>query len=290
MFFIKMACAVTGTTGFIGSEIAKIFRQEKIRVVEMTRTRRPGLDDRDYLFFDLASPSPVPDLYHIEVLIHVAHDLTTKNKQLNHKINFEGSAKLLRHAKRCGVKKIIFISSMSAFQNARSQYGRTKLAIEAVVAEIGGIVVRPGLVFDENPRGLVGAMHQFIRYFPIVPLIGLGKQPLYLCHVQDLVKLLLYLTECDDRHPEKITAASKKMMTFREIVLWLAARQHKKIKTVPVPYSILLLGMKLLEQLGMNKKLRSDSLVGAKYVDPYPDFSGTDALPIQFRSCDECRL
>lgn len=259
----NITCAITGANGFIGSHLVNFFRARQFHVIEMTRENN----------FDL-SKTP-PDLYGIDVLIHAAYDLKTIDPYLNQKINYEGSVNLLRHAKKCGVKKIIFISSLSAFEGARSLYGRTKLAIESVVAELGGVIVRPGLVFDENPRGIVGAMNKFIQHSKIVPLIGHGQQKFYPCHVQDLVELLFYLANSTENYIKPIIAAADHAMTFKEIIKLLAAKQQKKIVLFPMPYFILLFSMKLAEKLGFNIGLRSDSLVGAQYYNPNPDFSAT---------------
>lgn len=275
----SVTCAITGANGFIGSHLVNFFRARQCHVIEMTRENH----------FDL-SKTP-PDLHGVDVLIHAAYDLKIINHRLNKKINYEGSVNLLRHAKKCGVKKIIFISSLSAFEGTRSLYGRTKLAIESVVAELGGVIVRPGLVFDENPRGIVGAMNKFIQHSKIIPLIGKGQQKFYPCHVQDLVELLFYLANSIENYTKPIIAAADHAMTFKEIVTFLATKQHKKIVLCPVPYFILLFGMKLMEKLGLNIGLRSDSLVGAQYYNPNPDFSATKCilrhtqhlLPLSFR-------
>lgn len=259
----NVTCAITGANGFIGSHLVNFFRARQCHVIEMTRENN----------FDL-SKTP-PDLYGVDMLIHAAYDLKIIDRHSNQKINYDGSVNLLRHAKKCGVKKIIFISSLSAFEGARSLYGRTKLAIESVVAELGGVIVRPGLVFDENPRGIVGAMNKFIQHSKIVPLIGHGQQKFYPCHVQDLVELLFYLADSTENDTKPIIAAADHAMTLKEIIKLLATKQQKKIVLFPVPYFILLFGMKLAEKLGFNIGLRSDSLVGAQYYNPNPDFSAT---------------
>lgn len=281
-FMNKLTCAITGANGFIGSQITQSFRQHDSRVIEMTRAKTRS-NERDHLFFDLSATQSLPDLNDIDVLIHAAYDLKVRDKKSNYEINYQGSMNLLHHAKKCNVKKIIYISSMSAFEDARSMYGQTKLAVESIVEEMGGIIVRPGLVFDENPRGIVGAMNKFVQHFKIVPLIGNGQQIFYPCHVQDLVELLFYLAKSEENYIKPIIAAANHALTLREIIGLLAAQQQKKIYMLPIPYSILLFGMKVAEKLRLNLELRSDSLIGAQYFNPHPDFSATKCLPVNFR-------
>jgi len=90
------------------------------------------------------------------------------------------------------VDKIIFLSSISAFEGCRSLYGKAKLEIEKVAADLGATIIRPGLVYgSERPGGMYGSLQRVVARFPIMPLIGSGKHLQYLVHEDDLCELLL---------------------------------------------------------------------------------------------------
>jgi len=191
----EQSCAVTGTSGYVGSRISKYFAARGWRVYEFTR--RPGARQdpaRMQVPFQLDSPVDPGAFRHngIRVLIHCAYDFRVLHWTEIRRVNVEGSARLLRAAKGGGVDKIIFLSSISAFEGCRSLYGKAKLEIEKVAADLGATIIRPGLVYgSERPGGMYGSLQRVVARFPIMPLIGSGKHLQYLVHEDDLCELLL---------------------------------------------------------------------------------------------------
>src|SRR5260370_41877608 len=91
------------------------------------------------------------------------------------------------------------MSTISAFEGCRSDYGRAKLQIEAAGLAAGALVVRSGLVWADGPPsggGMFGSLARSVRG-GLVPLIGGGRHPQYLVHVQDLWALLRRFCERD---------------------------------------------------------------------------------------------
>jgi nucleoside-diphosphate-sugar epimerase len=127
MHSLKKCCAVTGATGYVGSRISEYFATRGWTVFDFAR--RPSLHPtlgRVGVPFRLDSPvhPAVFQENEIRVMIHCAYDFRPVRKQDIYSINVEGSAKLLRAAKSAGVEKIIFLSSISAFEGCHSLYGR----------------------------------------------------------------------------------------------------------------------------------------------------------------------
>lgn len=252
-----MKVAVTGATGYVGSHIVKYLRDHHLRVYEMGR--KPGaMGDDFFIPYQLGEVNDYSKLKEVDFLIHCAYDFNAINKK--HNINISGSLALFEEAIRYNIK-IIFISSLSAFPGVKSHYGKTKLAIEDLAKAKGALIIRPGLVFGKNMRGIFGAINAFIRLFPIIPLVGKGCQNFYPCHVNDLSHLLYYLIHAQIDCPEPIIAAASQSVTFRQIVNILAEANHKKILCVPVPHILLYVGMRMLEKLHIQCGLRSDSLL-----------------------------
>jgi nucleoside-diphosphate-sugar epimerase len=69
------------------------------------------------------------------------------------RICVDGSNTLFEAARRAGVERIVFISTISAFDGCRSAYGKTKLAVEKSLAGTTAVVLRPGLVFGGSHSG-----------------------------------------------------------------------------------------------------------------------------------------
>ena len=85
-------------------------------------------------------------------------------------MNVEGSRKILEAAREAKTPKIIFISSISAFDGCRSLYGRAKLEIEKIALDCGALVIRPGLVYGEGAGGMFGKLVAQMKKSSVIPL------------------------------------------------------------------------------------------------------------------------
>src|SRR5437899_1902044 len=117
---------VTGASGFVGSRIANELRQHAA-VRELGR--------HSQYHFALGKPVDRGVLEGADVLVHCAWDFTPKSWAEVKRIDVEGSLDLFAVAREAGVGRIIYISSMSAFEGTKSNYGRAKLAIEKQAAK-----------------------------------------------------------------------------------------------------------------------------------------------------------
>lgn len=273
----QLNCAVTGSSGYVGKHIVNALRQQGYITYELGRLQKGAQLEKFFLKFDLNS-TEMPNLQNIDVLIHCAYDFSADTISKSKKINLEGSLRLLQHAKKSGIKRIILISSLSAFEKAKSVYGKTKLFLEKQARTLDVTIVRPGLIFGQNTQGIVGAMQKFIKKFPVVPLIGDGKQEFYPCYIVDLCHLISYLSITDAVYEKPIIAATKKAVTFRDLIKILAQTKNKKVILIPIPFSLIWLGLKFFEMLPINIGLRSDSLIGAQFYDKNTNFSNLSAL------------
>lgn len=273
----QLNCAVTGSSGYVGKHIINTLRQRGHTTYELGRLQEGAQLENFFLKFNLNS-AEMPDLQNIDVLIHCAYDFSADTIISSKKINIDGSLRLLQHAKKSGVTRIILISSLSAYEKTKSVYGKTKLLLEKKACALGVIIIRPGLIFGGKTHGIVGSMQAFIKKFPVVPLIGNGKQEFYPCYIVDLCHLISHLAITDEVYKKPIIAASKKAVTFRDLIKILAQINHKKVRLIPIPFSLIWLGLKFLEILHINMGLRSDSLIGAQFYDKNLNFSNFDTL------------
>jgi nucleoside-diphosphate-sugar epimerase len=196
----------------------------------------------------------------------------------------QGTAKLFAAAKAAGVQRLVLISTMSAFTGCKSLYGRAKLAMERIAAEAGALILRPGLVYGDRAGGMYGSLDAQVKKSRLLPLIGGGKQVLYLVHEEDLAAAALRFCESDSPAPaEPVTAAHAQPWTFREILDDIAKRAGVQRRYLPVPWQPVWLALKAAETLGLRLGFRSDSLVSLMNQDPHPDFSRGQAIGFQPR-------
>jgi nucleoside-diphosphate-sugar epimerase len=277
-------CAVTGANGYVGSILTKALSAAGMRVVPLRRSVPAVTAGEPALLFRLGDPV-VPEVWAgVDVLIHCAYDFAARSWNEVQRINVHGSLQVFEAARAAGVRRLIFISSMSSFPNCRSQYGRAKLAVEERATELGLIIVRPGIVYGTRPGGMVGALRQLVRSMPMLPLVGRGDQILYPVHEEDLGRLIAHLCVCSDPPTgQPIIAASDQPCTFRRLLEGLARTERKNVWFVRIPAGVAWAALKGSEALGARSRLHSDSLVGLINQNPRPDFTATRRTGIAFR-------
>ena len=207
----------------------------------------------------------------VDVLIHCAWSVAPGGGEDYFKVNVEGTQKLFDAAKKAGVARIIFISSMSAHSGCRSNYGRAKLECEEAALKNGGVVIRPGLVWGGSGSGLHGAIESATRRLPVVPTLAGDLHGLYMCHVEDLAKFIGDLAGRDDLPTGLHVAADKTPWTMYDLAAQIAEAAGKTRIFLPVPWQVVWFGLRSLEVIGMRLSFRSDSVLGLVRGGALPD-------------------
>ena len=279
-------CAITGASGYVGSVVARWFANQGWKVFALTRGDNSGLYPQIPFSLDSMLEPKVFEANGIRTLIHCAYDFRPVDWSSIRRTNVEGSTRLLQSAKQGGVRKIIFISSISAFAGCASLYGKAKLEIEAVVAKVGGTIVRPGLIYGNTVSGgMFGALRSQVLTRKVIPLLGSGEYPQYLLHEDDLCLLLESIA--DDRlslTEGPLVAASIRPWPLKTLLLYLAQQEHKQIRLIRVPWRLAWMSIKFLEALGLHPKFRSDSIISLVHQDPSPSFAAEANVGFSSRS------
>ncbi|MGI8508465.1 MAG: NAD-dependent epimerase/dehydratase family protein [Gemmatimonadaceae bacterium] len=262
--------AVTGANGYVGSCIARSLESQGLGV---RRLQRSG--EGDFVsHFALGRPIDPAAFDGVSALVHCAYDFNAADWIAIERTNVTGSLDLFDAARSAGVKTIVFISSMSAFEGCRSMYGRAKLEVEQKSAGLGVHSVRPGLVYGEEAGGMIGALSKLLGLPIVTPLVGSGSQVLYLVHEADLGRMIGEVCTGEKRLGGKAAvAANSRPFPFKSILEVLARRDGSKKVFLPVPWQLEWLALKSAELIGLRMRLRSDSLISLINQDPHPDFS-----------------
>jgi len=267
-------CAITGISGYVGSVLRAALGRE-MQVVGLSR--RPAGNPADLQWEFCSDRDITPDLRSrkVDVLIHAAWDMHSSSLGQLRRVCVDGSRRLYRMAREAGVKRIVFISTISAFDGCRSAYGRSKLEVEQLTQAMGGIVLRAGLVFGPCSGGSFGVIRDQVRANSFVPVIGSGRAPQYLLHERTLGDIALRAAtgEVDCFAGDPIVLAHPQAWPFRELVLKIAQAEHRKVTIVPTPWRLLYAGLRSAEALHVNLPIRSDSVISFVYQNPAPDFS-----------------
>lgn len=206
----------------------------------------------------------------VDALIHCAWDMKSLSKQEAHEINVEGSRILFQQAQEAGIKKIIFISSLSAYEGCCSHYGQAKLAVEKNVLAVGGIVIRPGLIYGEKAGGMIGKLVKLIKKLPLL-LLPCASTKQYFIQEQ---KLVLFILRCIlEDIPSGVYSLGEEPQTMKAIIRTLAESQGCNPLIIPIHWRIVWAGLRLAEMIKLPLPVHSDNLIGLAKSNPHPNFT-----------------
>jgi uncharacterized protein YbjT (DUF2867 family) len=197
--------AITGATGFVGSAVLAEALAQGHQVRALARRDQAPRAGVEWVRGDLDDAAALAALVAgADAVIHVAGLTNTPDPAQFEAANVTGTAKVIAAMKGTGLKRLVFVSSLSARKPDLSAYGASKAKAEALV-EASGLdwtTVRPPGVY--GPRD--------VDYLEMFRTAKLGFVPLppggasSIIHAQDLAALLVALAATN--------AASTKKQTY----------------------------------------------------------------------------
>ncbi|MBL7713891.1 MAG: NAD-dependent epimerase/dehydratase family protein [Bdellovibrionales bacterium] len=257
----KKTWAITGSSGYLGSALSDHLENRGHRVKRLTRHQVALTDAKlSSLHFQGA-----------DILVHAAHDFRPRKLPDLLRINCDGSKRIFQAAKAAGVSRILFISSVSAFEGCESIYGRCKLMTEKIAAQASAQVIRPGLIFGGKDGSAYGRVKKLMSLrIPILPLIDQGRAKIDLVHLDFLLTRIedLGLSEPVQSNP---IYATTETLSFLELLQRLEKKTFFKTVWINFPYSAGIGFLRFFERLGIRLPFWSDQLVSLLKTNPIHD-------------------
>ena len=255
---------ITGGTGFIGSHLLKRLLSEKkykVRIFlrkESNLERIKGIEGVEVFRGDFYNDNDLKKIVEgVDILFHLAAILARGKEEEYKKFNVEVSKKLFNYALSSGVKKIIFLSSLSVMGGSKNPhiftendkpspqnlYSKSKLEVEEYISNISKkyknksfIIVRASAVygpFDNFDRG-------FIRIIDMIkkgkfPIIGDLKNFMSLLYIDNLIDALILLMKKKILGLRIYFIADNEILTTGEVYDFICSDLGVKKKKFRIP-------------------------------------------------------
>lgn len=240
-----MKILLTGSSGFLGSEINSYLTSQKFEILTLGRATDNNI------ICDLSKE--VPKLENIDVVIHVAgkaHLIPKTDSEIKnfHEVNVMGAVNLMEGLSNNLPNTFMFISTVAVYGkdtgvaidetaplNGVTPYAKSKILAEEKVLsfcnlnEVNAVILRLPLITGKSPKGNLSSMMRAIKkgyYFRI----GNGDARRSMVAASDIAKLIPVLFNkngiynlTDRRHP-----------SFKEIDSHIASYYGKSIKKMPI--------------------------------------------------------
>lgn len=137
---------ITGGTGYVGLALVKhlISLGEKVRLLLLED--HPCLDNIDCEKYvgNICNPVDLDSCFKgAETVYHIAGvvDISGKKEELMWKVNVEGTKNVVESCKRCGVKNLIYVSSIDTYPDKFSDGVKTELSSYSEVGLTSGYAI-----------------------------------------------------------------------------------------------------------------------------------------------------
>lgn len=236
-----MHVMVTGAAGYIGERLIATMLGRGWHITVLGRAAiDPAAAPRLRLYeWRLGANVPEPafsaekSFQNVDAVVHLAHDWSGGTGAVDEK-NVRDTCKLLNGSRAHGVRRFVFISSLSARPDALNRYGRTKAAIEDCLSGPGEVAARVGLVYGGRPRSMYATLCRITDISPVIPMIG-ADQAVQPMHIDDVCAGIIALVERPDLTRKIYGLGDPHPVTFGDFLRALARhRRGRRLRLIPI--------------------------------------------------------
>lgn len=244
-----MLALVTGGAGVVGKALCRELLQRGVCVRVLTLpgdTLVNALPKEVQVFYgDVTKPETLKDAFEgVDLVYHLAAILLSTKKGSFDRINAGGTRNVVDAAIVTGVKRLLYVSSISVTYPVLTEYGQSKLKGESIVKEAGekhGLqwtIVRPTLVIGDGGGIEFKMFANYVKRFPVYFMPGGGKSLKRPVRSVDLVQGIAAAGLSEHAAGKTYALAGSQSMTMAEMAKAVLRENKMHHVMVPVPWWI----------------------------------------------------
>lgn len=225
-----MKFAITGSSGFVGSHLARRLFADGHEVVAISR--RTGVD--------ILSERALTDVFAgCDAIAHCAGINREIAAQTYQRIHVDGTRWVVDAAQRAGVTRLAFMSFLRARPRCGSPYHESKWAAEEIVRASGleYTIVKAGMTYGLGDHMLDHLSHA-LHTVPIFATVGIAEKPIRPLAVDDLVEVLCAALVDGRLSRQSVAVVGAEELRLSEAVRRVAAALGKRVLIVPSPIAV----------------------------------------------------
>ena len=229
-----MVVMVTGATGFLGRRVVHelLERGYQVRCLVHTPGRERIFDHRavEVQYGSVGDPASLSNaFYDVEAVVHLVGMIRRRRRDTFEEVHRAGTANVLAAARDAGARHFLHVSVIGAANDQSFPYLYTKWLGEQEVINSGipYTIFRPSMLFGEGDEFL-NAMAGLVRLFPLVPVIGSGKNRLHPLAVEDLARCIAITLGREDLKGQTVDLGGPRRLSYNEVVAAVSTAMGKR--------------------------------------------------------------
>lgn len=250
-----MKVFITGATGFAGSRVVPLLLKSgyAVRCLYRASSDRSFLTDSniEWALGDVSdSQSLSTAMQGADALVNIAS------------LGFGHADAIISTAKATGIQRAIFISTTAIFTQLNAPSKKVRVAAEHAI-EASGLnytILRPTMIYGSSRDRNMWRLIRFMRYSPVVPVFGDGKdlqQPIY---VDDVAQAVVSCLSNDATIGKSYNIAGRHPLTYNDVIDTTARLMHRRVWKICVPSKPIVSLLRLFEKFRIPFPIKAEQV------------------------------